>query len=51
MGIDISLQNIFFSTKNGPINIDGHVCKIIDLDKTYFSTYVQGMYPFKATLI
>ena len=25
------------STKIGPINIDGHVFKISDLDKTYFN--------------
>ena len=32
-----TLQNNVFSTKNGPINVDGHVYKISDLDKTYFS--------------
>ena len=33
-----SLQNNVFSTKNGPINVDGDVYKITDLDKIYFST-------------
>ena len=37
MGLDISLQNIVFSTKNGPINVDCHFYKITDLHKTYFS--------------
>ena len=40
MGLDISLQKHVFSTKIGPIKVDGHVYKITDLDNTYFSMYV-----------
>ena len=29
---------MFFLQKNGPINIDGHIYKITDLDNTYFNT-------------
>ena len=33
-----------FSTKNGPINVDGHVNKITDLDKYYFSISLACIY-------
>ena len=36
-GLTFPYKNKFFSTKNGPINVDGHVYKITDLEKTYFS--------------
>ena len=37
MGLDISLQQLVFSTKIGPININGHVYKIIKWGKMAFS--------------
>ena len=37
MGLDISPQKLGFSTKNRPINVDGYVYKIADLDNTYFN--------------
>ena len=36
-GLTFPYKTMFFSTKNGPINFDGHVYKITDLDNTYFS--------------
>ena len=37
MELDISRPKLIFSTKIGPINVDGHVYKITDSDNTYFS--------------
>ena len=41
MWLDISQQKNGFSTKIRPINVDGHVYKITDLDKTYFMYKIE----------